>query len=83
MDDASTQAVNESDGSDSGLNEEAKCSSDELEIAPATTLIEVTPGVAVVFGEVPPGLELISLDVLPQFDRTQLCLLYTSPSPRD
>lgn len=47
-------------------------SSDALEIAPSTTLVEVTPGVAVVFGEVPEGLELISLDLVPSFDRTQL-----------
>lgn len=72
MDDASQEAGSESEGVESRLNEEAECSSDELEVAPATTLIEVTPGVAVVFGEVPRGLELISLDVLPPFDRTQL-----------
>lgn len=39
---------------------------------PSTTLVEVTPGVAVVFGEVPDGLELISMDLVPSFDRMQL-----------
>ena len=53
-------------------DEEGQNSSDALEIAPSTTLVEVTPGVAVVFGEVPEGLELISLDLVPSFDRTQL-----------
>jgi hypothetical protein len=53
-------------------DEEGQNSSDALEIAPSTTLVEVTPGVAVVFGEVPEGLELISLDLVPSFDRTQV-----------
>lgn len=46
--------------------------SDGLELSASTTLVEVTPGVAVVFGEVPDGLELISLDMVPSFDRAQL-----------
>ncbi|WP_297743182.1 hypothetical protein [uncultured Tessaracoccus sp.] len=46
--------------------------SEALELAASTTLVEVTPGVAVVFGEVPDGLELISLDMVPSFDRAQL-----------
>lgn len=46
--------------------------SDTLELTGSTTLVEVTPGVAVVFGEVPDGLELISLDMVPYFDRAQL-----------
>lgn len=60
------------DGIDRRPDEEGQNSSDALEIASSTTLVEVTPGVAVVFGEVPEGLELISLDLVPSFDRTQL-----------
>ena len=46
--------------------------SDEVEIPTSTALVEVSPGVAVMFGEVPEGIELIDLDLLPAFDRTQL-----------
>lgn len=52
--------------------EDGQTGSDTLELAVSTTLVEVTPGVAVVFGEVPDGLELISLDMVPSFDRAQL-----------
>ena len=52
--------------------EDGQIRSDALELATSTTLVEVTPGVAVVFGEVPDGLELISLDMVPSFDRAQL-----------
>lgn len=44
----------------------------EIEGATTTTLVEVAPGIAVVFGEVPEGLELFDLDLLPSFDRAQL-----------
>ncbi|WP_396643604.1 hypothetical protein, partial [Microbacterium sp.] len=53
-------------------SEDGQIRSDALELAAFTTLVEVTPGVAVVFGEVPDGLELISLDMVPSFDRAQL-----------
>lgn len=52
--------------------------SGELELAPSTTLVEVTPGVAVVFGEVPEGLELIDLSLIPSFDRVQLATAFGS-----
>lgn len=52
--------------------ENSQIKSDALDLAASTTLIEVTPGVAVVFGEVPPGIELFSLDILPYSDRAQL-----------
>ena len=54
------------------IEEGGQIGSDTLELAASTTLVEVTPGVAVVFGEVPDGLELISLDMVPSFDRAQL-----------
>ncbi len=46
--------------------------SEALECTPSTTLVEVAPGVAAVFGEVPDGLEPISLDLMPPIDRTEL-----------
>ena len=52
--------------------EDGQIRSDALELVASTTLVEVTSGVAVVFGEVPDGLELISLDMVPSFDRAQL-----------
>ncbi len=52
--------------------EDGQIRSDALQLAASTTLVEVTPGVAVVFGEVPDGLELISLDMVPSFDRAHL-----------
>ena len=36
--------------------------STELEIAPSTTLMEVSPGLAILFGEVPDGVELYDFD---------------------
>ena len=71
MDDARDES-----GSDEAIggstDEDGQIRSDALELATSTTLVEVTPGVAVVFGEVPDGLELISLDMVPSFDRAQL-----------
>ena len=52
--------------------DEALQGTDAVEAVPSTTLVEVTPGVAVVFGEVPDGLELISMDLVPSFDRAEL-----------
>ena len=40
--------------------------------APSTTLVEVIPGTAVVFGDVPPGFELIDFGLIPASDRTRL-----------
>ncbi|MGF7123324.1 hypothetical protein [Rhodococcus sp. BE178] len=72
MDGAPEEVASEDDGVDMRPDEEGQNSSDALEVAPSMTLVEVTPGVAVVFGEVPEGLELIGLDLVPSFDRTQL-----------
>lgn len=52
--------------------DEALQGTDAVEAVPSTTLVEVTPGVAVVFGEVPDGLDLISVDLVPSFDRAEL-----------
>lgn len=72
MNEAPQEVSSEDDDIDMRPDGEGQNNSDALEIAPSTTLVEVTPGVAVVFGEVPRGLELISLDLMPSFDRTQL-----------
>lgn len=45
---------------------------ESLETEAAMTLVEVTPGVAVVFGEVPEEVELVGLGLIPSFDRVQL-----------
>ncbi|MCF8784376.1 hypothetical protein [Rhodococcus ruber] len=72
MDGAPEEVASEDESVDMRPDEEGQNSSDALEVAPSMTLVEVTPGVAVVFGEVPEGLELISLDLVPSFDRTHL-----------
>lgn len=65
--------VRDGPGSDEIVDEEdGQVRFDALEPAASTTLVEVTPGVAVVFGEVPDGLELTSLDMVPSFDRAEL-----------
>ncbi|QXT62879.1 hypothetical protein [Tessaracoccus palaemonis] len=72
MDEAPEAADREDDGTGSAHAEGGHAASDELEHAPSTTLVEVTPGVAVLFGEVPDGVERIGLDLIPSFDRVQL-----------
>ena len=72
MDDAPEAAARDDDGAGSAHAEAGHAASGELELAPSTTLVEVTPGVAVLFGEVPDGVELIDLDLIPSFDRAQL-----------
>lgn len=60
------------DAADAVHPEEGSADSSELETIAATTLVEVTPGLAVVFGKVPKGIELIELDLIPTFDRELL-----------
>ena len=60
------------DAADRQAEEEAQGRSAALDLTASTTLIEVEPGIAVVFGSIPEGLELITLDLMPSFDRTQL-----------
>ncbi|MFT9396885.1 MAG: hypothetical protein ABF545_02315 [Bifidobacterium psychraerophilum] len=61
-------------GADSKKDEELTLSdtSDQSAEDPLTTLVEVAPGTAVVFGEVPEGLDLIDFGLLPSSDRAQL-----------
>lgn len=72
MVDTPEDVVSDDDGVDTRPDEEGQNISDALGVAPSTTLVEVASGVAVLFGDVPEGLELISLDLVPSFDRTQL-----------
>ena len=51
---------------------EVDSNSGTVESAASTTLVEVAPGLAAVFGEVPNGLELLNLDLVPSFDRAEL-----------
>lgn len=44
----------------------------ELAEATSTTLVEVVPGAAVVFGNVPEGVELVDFGLIPGFDREHL-----------
>lgn len=71
MDDARDE-FNSDEVSGGQAEEHGQIKSDALELAASTTLVEVSPGVAVVFGEVPDGLELINLEMVPSFDRAQL-----------
>ncbi len=72
MDDAPETAAGDDDGTGSAHAEGGHAASDEINLAPPTTLVEVTPGVAVLFGEVPDGVELIDPDLIPSFDWAQL-----------
>ena len=51
---------------------EVDSNSGTVESAASTTLVDVAPGLAAVFGEVPNGLELLNLDLVPSFDRAEL-----------
>lgn len=72
MNDATDTAAGNDDGSDAQDGEGESTGTGDLEAAAAITLVEVIPGVAVVFGAVPEGLELIDMDLIPSFDRAQL-----------
>jgi hypothetical protein len=72
MDDAPDAVAGADDGVDAPPADGGPTGSLELEMAAMTTLVELTPGVAVVFGHVPEGMGLIGLDLLPAQDRAQL-----------
>ena len=72
MDDGPDAVAGADDGVDARHAEGESEDSVELAMAAGITLVEVTPGVAVVFGDVPQGMELIGLDLLPTHDRAQL-----------
>ena len=44
----------------------------ELENLPSATLVEIKPGVAVVFGELPDVVDLVPVDLVPTFDLDQV-----------
>lgn len=71
MDDAPDAVAGDADGAGVVHPEEGSADSGELESIAATTLVEVTPGLAVLFGVVPEGIELIGLDLIPKFNREQ------------
>ena len=60
-------------GSADAVNTEGDSpASSELKISESTILMEVADDVVVLFGEVPEGVELLDLDLIPEHDRTQL-----------
>ena len=60
-------------GSADAVNTEGDSpASSELKISESTILMEVADDVVVLFGEVPEGVELVDLDMIPEYDRTQL-----------
>lgn len=64
------EVAGSSDGA-TGEREDAHDFTNELELA-KTTLVEVSPGMAVVLGQVPEGLQLVDFGVVPAIDRAQL-----------
>lgn len=60
-------------GSADAVNTEGDSpASSELKISESTILMEVADDVVVLFGEVPEGVELLDLGLIPEHDRTQL-----------
>ena len=60
-------------GSADAVNTEGDSpASSELKISESTILMEVADDVVVLFGEVPEGVELVDLGLIPEHDRTQL-----------
>lgn len=72
MDDAPNSAAGGGSGVDEVNAEGDSLASSELKISESTILMEVADDVAVLFGEVPEGVELVDLDLIPEYDRTQL-----------
>lgn len=60
-------------GSADAVNTEGDSpASSELKISESTILMEVADDVVVLFGEIPEGVELLDLGLIPEHDRTQL-----------
>lgn len=60
-------------GSADAVNTEGDSpASGELKISESTILMEVADDVVVLFGEIPEGVELVDLGLIPEHDRTQL-----------
>ena len=78
MDSEPDAVASDNDGSGAVHQEEGSADSGELATIAATTLVEVTPGLAVLFGVVPEGIELIDLDLIPTYDREQLSTVLNS-----
>ncbi|SEA76306.1 hypothetical protein SAMN02910418_02359 [Bowdeniella nasicola] len=66
--------------------EAAPTPENQSELEPAThderpVLVEVLPGVAAIFGDVPVGMPEINLDILPELDRSQLSSVLATIGP--
>lgn len=64
--------LEETDGFEGVDEDAAATNSTEMEVSELTTLVEVSPGVAVLFGEIPEGVELLNLPLMPEEDRSAL-----------
>lgn len=69
---AMDEAREDPDDTSGDVDESSSDDGTELDIATSTTLVEISPGMAVVFGDVPEGLELLEMDFIPSFDRARL-----------
>ena len=68
----SDSAVGGGNGVDAMNSERDSPTSSDLTTTESTILMEVADDVVVLFGEVPEGVELVDLDLIPEYDRTQL-----------
>ena len=68
----SDSAVGGGSGVDEMNSERDSLTSSDLTTTESTILMEVADDVVVLFGEVPEGVELVDLDLIPEYDRTQL-----------
>ena len=72
MSDAPDSAVGGGNGVDEMNSERDSPTSSDLTTTESTILMEMADDVVVLFGEVPEGVELVDLDLIPEYDRTQL-----------
>ena len=68
----SDSAVGGGSGVDEMNSERDSLTLSDLTTTESTILMEVADDVVVLFGEVPEGVELVDLDLIPEYDRTQL-----------
>ena len=59
---------------ESSLEDSSSAGEDANAEIAATTLVEILPGTAIVFGEVPEGLELVDFGLIPPADRERLSI---------
>lgn len=65
----------EPDGLEDGSSEESTALQQNPSDTEETLLLEVSPGIAVLFGEVPDGMDLLNLPIMPEKDKAALAEL--------